>query len=333
MNIYDSTGLQDIVIDAGTSLPTDGTTGEEISLQGVTDKVKVIMKFIPKQRKCIASHIKNEGLFWLVTDVLGIDVPETPWDPISITLDHINKKIAELQEDMQVLLDVDFKAAFQWLELAASDLKNEDFESAFGYLEKVEHDSVRAYSQVKTFQNKVFCKNMTIFSKYMIKCYNKKTKSFDHLSSLLQNKQKALADSVLMDVDLILEEFEKIEDDPNWWQRMVNNAKSKSDEQYVLDGLLKVALPIIWYHNDLFQVKDYRDKDMLKYIPDGKEDAAEILLEGRWPIRVWKACGWLHFEFQNKNAVDEGIRNTKFHRIAINGDCKYYSNSWFCSVV
>ena len=48
----------------------DGATGEEISFQGVTDKV--IMKYIPEQGQGIASHIANEGLFWLVTDVLGI---------------------------------------------------------------------------------------------------------------------------------------------------------------------------------------------------------------------------------------------------------------------
>ena len=305
----------------------EGATGEEIGFQGVTDNV--ILKYVPEQGQVMASYVANEGLFWLVTDVLGIVAGTSlKWDPTSITLAQIKKKIEALQEDMNVLLDVDFKAAFQWLEFAASDLKNKDFESAFSYLEKVQNDSVRAYSQVKTFQNKVFCKNMTIFSKYMIKCYNKKTKSFDHLSSLLQNKQKALADSVLMDVDLILEEFEKIEDDPNWWQRMVNNAKSKSDEQYVLDGLLKVALPIIWYHNDLFQVKDYRDKDMLKYIPDGKEDAAEILLDGKWPIRVWKekddygVC--LEFEFQNQSEVDDKIRFSTFE--SISSLCKYLKN-------
>ena len=76
-----------------------------------------------------------------------------------------------------------------------------------------------------------------------------------------------------------------------------------------------------------------RDKEMLKYLPDGKEDAAEILLEGKWPIRVWRDLGFLHFEFQNKNAVDEGIRNTKFHCIASCWNCKYFTNSWFCSVV
>ena len=277
-------------------MPSKATTGEEISFQGATDNV--IMQYVPEQGQVLA----NEGLFWLVTDVLGIvSATSLKWDPTSITLAQIKKKIEALQEDMNVLLDDDFKAAFQWLEFAASDLKNKDFESAFSYLEKVQNDSVRAYSQVKTFQKKVFCKKMTVFSKHMIKLYNKETKSFDHLLYLPRYKQKALADSVLMDVNVILEEFENVKE-PSWWHRKVNNAKTKSQEQDVLDGLLKAALPIIWHHHEVFKVKRYDDMDMLKYLPYGKEDAAEILLEGKWPIRVWRDRKFLF--------ADEGIRHS-----------------------
>ena len=92
--------------------------------------------------------------------------------------------------------------------------------------------------------------------------------------------------------------------------------QSQKQEQDVLDGLLKATLPIIWDHHEVFKVKRYRDLEMLKYLPDGEEDSAEILLEGKWPIRVWKemnSWNWLNFEFQNKNAIDEGIRRTNFH--------------------
>ena len=165
----------------------------------------------------------------------------------------------------------------------------------------------------------------------MIQCYNNDELSFDHLLTLPIKKQKSLAESVQSDVDIILEEFEKIEDYPNWWQRKVNKAKSKDDEQDVLDGLLKTALPIIWHQNEMFKLQNYKDLNMVKYLPDGKEDAAEILLEGKWPIRVWK-YGILYFEFQNKNAIDEGIRNTKFHCIASHQYCKHFTNILFFSV-
>ena len=255
MYFQDSSPLQEQTVEDGRSLLSEGATGEEISFQGVTDNV--IMKYIPEEGQVIASQIANEGLFWLVTDVLGIVAATSlKWDPTSITLAQIKKKIEALQEDMQVLLDADFKAAFQYLGYAASALKNEDFESAYSELAKVKDYSIRAYSQMKTFKKKVFCKKMTIFSMHMIQCYNKDKQSFDHLLSLPVKKQKSLAESVQSDVDIILEEFGKIKE-PNWWQRKVNNAKTKSDEQDVLDGLLKAALPIIWHQNELFKVKDY----------------------------------------------------------------------------
>ena len=283
---------------------------------------------VPQEAQILTSYVANKALFWLVTDVLEIAAGVSlKWDPTSITLAQIKKKIDDLQKDMNILLEADFKDAFQWLEYAASDLKNEDFESAYTYLEKVQHDSVKAYSKLKTFRKKVFCKKMTIFAKHLIKCYNKETKSFDDLLSLPHYKQKALSDSVLLDVDIILEEFNKIEEKPSLWQRKVNKAKSKSEEQDVLDGLLKAALPIIWHHHELFKVRDWDDRDMTKYLPDGNEDAAEILLEGKWPIRIWKqhkiTTGnyWLAFEFQNKSEVDDKIRFSTFR--SISSLCKY----------
>ena len=160
----------------------------------------------------------------------------------------------------------------------------------------------------------------------MLKCYNKETKSFEHLLSLSQNKQKALAESVMIDVNIILEEFEKLQKSPNWWQRKVNKAKSKSEEQNVLDGLLKVALPIIWHQNELFKDYNYTDKRMLKYLPNGKEIAAEMILEGKWPIKVWKNSKrdghqWLKLEFQDKSEVDDKIRFSTFKSIP--SFCKY----------
>ena len=122
------------------------------------------MKLVPQEAQILTSYVANKALFWLVTDVLEIAAGVSlKWDPTSITLAQIKKKIEALQEDMQVLLDADFKAAFQYLGYAASALKNEDFESAFSELAKVKDYSIRAYSQMKTFKKKVFCKKMTIF--------------------------------------------------------------------------------------------------------------------------------------------------------------------------
>ena len=246
--------------------------------------------------------------------------PSLKLDPISKDLTLI-KKIQELRKELKVLLDSDIRDAFESLGYAINALKNEDFESAYSELTKVMEYTIQQYSQMKTFKRKVYCKIMTIFSIHMIQCYNKEKKSFDDLLSLPQDKQKSLAETVQSDVDIIFEEFSMVHH-PNWWQKYINK-------------LLKVALPIIWHQNELFRVKHYQDKDLLKYLPDNKEDAAEILLEGKWPIRVWREqMRWLCFEFQYKNSVDDGIKKTDFHCIASNVYCKYSTiNSLFYSTI
>ena len=274
------------------------------------------MKFVPEEAQVMTSYVANRALFWLVTDVLEIAAGVSfKWDPTSITLAQIKKKIEDLQKNMDVLLDADFQAAFSWLESAATALKYENYESAYNKHEKVLDCSVRAYSQLKTFGKKVFCKKMTICSKRLLQCYNKDLKTFNDLYSLPLNKQKELYEDVISDVDKILNEFSEVKE-PNWYQRKVNKARTKSEEQNVLDGLLKAALPIIWHHHEAFRVKKLNDMEMTKYLPDGKEDAAEILYEGKWPIIVWKNdIGWLDYEFQNRSEVDEKIRVSTFKSI------------------
>ena len=53
------------------------------------------------------------------------------------------------------------------------------------------------------------------------------------------------------------------------------------------------------------------------------EKNATIDKETLADLKEWRA---LYFEFQNKNAVDEEIRNTNFHCIASN--CKYFNRKF-----
>ena len=295
---------------------------EELSLQGIVDAP--ILKLVPQEAQILTSYVANKALFWLVTDVLEIAAGVSlKWDPTSITLAQIKKQLVDLQKDMNVLLDADFQTAFKRLEYAAIALKHENYESVFSELEKVLDYSVRAFTQVKTFRKRVFCKKMTIYSMRMIQCYNMEKKEFEDLNSLPIKKQKELAEKVISDVDVIIDEFQNMKE-PNFWQRKVNNAKKKTEEHYVLDRLLKAALPIIWHHHEVFKIKGCEDKDMLKYVPNCEEDSAEILLEGKWPIKVWKGYKALRFDFRDKNAVDEGIRRTNFHCISSKPLCKYF---------
>ena len=240
---------------------------EELSLQGIVDAP--ILKLVPQEAQILTSYVANKALFWLVTDVLEIAAGVSlKWDPTSITLAQIKKKIDDLQEDMNAVLDADFQTAFTWLESASTSLKYEKYESAITELEKVLEYSIRAFSQVKTFRKKVFCKKMTIFSLRMINCYDKNHKSIQEFFSMPIDDQNIIAEKIILHLDQLLKEFDKLKE-PNWFQRKVTSAKTKSEEQDILDRLLKAALPIIWHHHEVFISKGWRDKDTLKYLPYG----------------------------------------------------------------
>ena len=102
--------------------------------------------------------------------------------------------------------------------------------------------------------------------------------------------------------------------------------ESKVQDQ--LNSLLQVALPIMFHHIDVFKDRQCTDKDMHKYLPKDRKNASEIVLEGKWPIKVYKS-DWLRFYFQDKNAIDDGILGTKYK--SISSYCKYQSKSIFSS--
>ena len=71
-------------------------------------------------------------------------------DPISKDLTLI-KKIQELRKELKVLLDSDFRDAFESLGYAVNALKNEEFESAYSEFTNVKKYSIKQYSKMKTF--------------------------------------------------------------------------------------------------------------------------------------------------------------------------------------
>ena len=140
---------------------------------------------------------------------------------------------------------------------------------------------------------------MNIYSTRMLASYDEDRKIFLDMFKLPEKKQQALAEKVFREVSKIVQEFENLEE-PNWFQRKLNNAYKISEEQDYLDKLLKTALPIVWNHIDLFKKENWKKEEFLKMIPDGKEDASGIVHKGMTSIylEVWKDCNLLKFRFQ-----------------------------------
>merc|ERR1712038_1883654 len=74
--------------------------------------------------------------------------------------------------------------------------------------------------------------------------------------------------------------------------RLTWDKKGKKEEnQNTLDSLLKPCLPLMWYYIDLFQDYknfNYKNEELLKFIPDGQEDAAKIVMENGKFFQIWK---------------------------------------------
>ena len=297
----------------------DPADDEEIGLQGFSDSL--LSKVAPDNAITMTSYITNKALYHLMTDVLEITAGVgLNWNATAIVLAQIKQKLDQLLKNVSTLLEADYKAALEWLKMVSNELEEEQYSTAFQKLQQVQKYSIRGYSQVNNFGKKVFCKKMAIYAERMIKTYRKENEMFVDESDLTEKEQRALAKNVFDQLEPIVEEFEKIRD-PNFFQRRFSGAKSKTEEQDVLDSLLKTTLPTIWDHINIFKECLCFDNRLLKYIPEGKEDSCNIYLEKKWPISVWKfrqkdGQFKLDFEFQHEFAYEESITETKFESIS-----------------
>ena len=222
---------------------------------------------------------------------------------------QINNKLDELQKDVNALLEADYLAALRNLKLASKLLAEEQYLSAYEKLKKVLHLSVRGYSQLKNFKRKVFCKKMSIYAIQMIACYKKETQSFVRVNDLTEKEQRVHAFEVFEELQEVTKDFQSLK--PGFAKDLLSFSvttvtrsreagtlvklalDNRIKEQNTLDSLLKTSLPMIWHHIDIFKNEDHKSKEILKYVPEGKEDCCEIVLERKWPIKVWKEKKYL----------------------------------------
>ena len=150
---------------------------QELNLQGVVDTG--VLRLVPQEAQVLTSYVANKALFWLFIDVLEVAGEVSfKWDPTSIALTQIKKKIDDLQSDMEKMLDKDYLTSYTWLRTALISRDAKKYELCVSELEKVLNHSIDAFSVVKSFKKKVDCKKMTIFSLCMIGCYDSDKQTF-----------------------------------------------------------------------------------------------------------------------------------------------------------
>ena len=143
-------------------------------------------------------------------------------------------------------------------------------------------NSEMAYVKVSTFKEKVFCKSLSIFAYIMKTLYQEEQNTFLTLQTANEEMKKDIAEWIYFEVGQVIDKFNSVQKQIT---RFTWDRKGKKDEnQNTLDSLLKPCLPLMWHYVDIFQ--DYTNEELLKFIPDGQEDAAKIVLENGQTIDV-----------------------------------------------
>ena len=145
-------------------------------------------------------------------------------------------------------------------------------------------NSEMAYVKVSTFKEKVFCKSLSIFAHIMEKLYQEEQNTFLTLETANEIMKRRIAKRIHLEVSWVIGDFNNIKIPRLTW----NKKEKKEENQNILNSLLKPCLPLMWNYIDVFR-GDFRNKELvLKFIPDGQEDAAKIVLENGQTMDVWK---------------------------------------------
>ena len=240
----------------------------------------------------VANKVSEKGISW-AADYLDIPLDEASSmssESGCIVLAQIKNWLAVLQEDVDVLRHCDLDSASKCFEDAFVLLKGGKDHEAFKEMEKVLDLAITAFDKVKKFQDKVECKELSIFCRMMTLSYDRDKKIFLPLDKVPDQTKKIVAELAFTDLKDVVAKFDKIE--VSLMKRMTGG-KHKKKELEALNGLLRCTLPVIWHHLDTFSPGMWmkgKENEVLKYLPKGgQEDGAVIPLGCAGTLKVWKS--------------------------------------------
>merc|ERR1712062_378207 len=295
------------VIDAASKQNfTPGENSGKIDLSGEIVSAftqSAIIALVPQEYQDLTASITNLGfslanayLLPSLSTAMGITInPMSAIDMNALALAQIINKLGNMDKKLDTILTSEMKLAiikcdkglFQLNKLDKKnygpDVNKRAAKEAIEEFRKMYDNSEMAYVKVSTFKEKVFCKSLSIFAYIMKTLYQEEHKTFLTLQTANEDIKKDIADWVYFEVGKVIDEFNAIK-----IPRMTWDKKGKKEEnQNTLDSLLKPCLPLMWNYIDVFK-GDSMDEELLKFIPDGQEDAAKIVLENGQTLDVWK---------------------------------------------
>merc|ERR1712062_611600 len=285
---------------------TPGENSGKIDLSGEIVSAftqSAIIALVPQEYQDLTASITNLGfslanayLLPSLSTAMGITInPMSAIDMNALALAQIKNKLENMDKKLDTILTSEMKLAiikcdkglFQLNKLDKKnygpDVNKRAAKEAIEEFRKMYDNSEMAYVKVSTFKEKVFCKSLSIFAYIMKTLYQEEHKTFLTLQTANEDIKKDIADWVFFEVGKVIDEFNAIK-----IPRMTWDKKGKKEEnQNTLDSLLKPCLPLMWNYIDVFK-GDLKNEELLKFIPDGQEDAAKIVLENGQTLDVWK---------------------------------------------
>ena len=260
-----------------------------------------ILMLVPEKYQTVSASVGNIVICLANTYIidslsvaLGVAInPIGGINTTTITLAMIKKKIQELQKDVDKLMHADYKTAFNRYQKALTFMTNPKMhKSAFKEYGKVVDLAERAYNQVKDFDKKILCKKLALFGQLMTLMYEKEKETFLPLEKLSEDTKATIAQYVYDEISTSIGDYKVVISELYKGFSLFNQKRKtnleKDKNQNLLDSLLKYGLPLMWHYNEVFQKEPKYSDELLQFIPEGEQDAAEILMtSGQW-IKVWK---------------------------------------------
>lgn len=268
----------------------------ELEIQGITDLL--IDKGISKEYQLVTSFLINKALLEAL-DWLGMGIGiAVKWDAISIVLNQIKREIINLKDSVAELRQSSYKSAMKRFNDAIVYLKHDDHAGACRELEEVLRHAIEAFYLVERFEDQVQCKWLSCWSRVLRESYDEKNKKIMLYSQLPQNVKEKIGHLLFNDLKGLVETLDNANNSGTNLSSVTNvlkkSATAKEEErQDQMDRLLKIMLPMIWNHVEIFHLHDKqgdeRKEEALRYIPEGKDDAANIHMDDpKLFVKVWK---------------------------------------------
>ena len=185
--------------------------------------------------------------YTILVDVFDVAATQGfQFNAVSLSLKQIQKKLEELTKKVDKLLKADMETAKNRIYHAMNYLeKEETHPMAYVEFKEVLSLAEKADPKVEEFKDKVFCRQIGIFSRLMTSLFDFRSQRIVSLSTLSESKKRIIANAIFHDVNGAIEEFNSIETPLS--QTLLGKSKeNKQKNQDILDSLLKSCLPVIW---------------------------------------------------------------------------------------